>query len=482
MSPTKGSEVDTTIEQEMGFEDQPVGGESPDWYFLPMFRGVPRGVLDELARVMEPLEFDAETEIISQGERGDYMYVITSGQVRIQAASTMHDTMFELIMRAPGVVGEMALLTDEPRTATVVAESGVQCLRGSKAHLDQLIAAHPRAAQILTTLVGRRLIEARTISAVGKYTVVGRLGRGAMATVFEAKQPNLDRNVALKMLSHARVNQPGFAEYFQREARLIAGLDHPNIVRVIDTVEGYGTHFIVMEKLTGNALDELIRERVRLDWDSVRRVLRQICLALHYSHEKGLLHRDIKPSNAFLAADGSVKLLDFGVALEAKGQTPDGRRHAGTPYYMAPEQILGKKLDGRADLYSTGILAYQLVTHRVPFDATTVDFLWKQHLRKTTPDPRDIFPDTPDDVCAFIEKATRKRPEDRFESCLEAADFLLEASELPLVGRFDVANIVLQYHHSRAERVWTVIDELARSLADLDGIRLHVSSTEEDEL
>ena len=148
---------------------------------------------------------------------------------------------------------------------------------------------------------------------------------------------------------------------------------------MLDTAQAYGTHFIVMEKLTGTMLEDIVAQGQRLPWGMIRRILREVCSALAYSHEHNLLHRDIKPSNVFLTEDRRVKLLDFGIATSTESSETGGGHLLGTPYYMAPEQIRGERLDGRADLYALGIMAYELSTLNVPFDADTLDDLLRNY-------------------------------------------------------------------------------------------------------
>lgn len=447
------------------------------WTTLPVFQGLDDDAVARMHSLMEPVSFDDGAEILRQGERGDDLYVLSEGRIRVRAQTSMRDTLFERILKAPAVFGEMAVVTHEPRTATVLAEGPVRGYRLDAEAVNNLVTEQPRSAALLTSIVGRRLLEADTIATVGKYEVTGRLGSGAMATVFQAVQPDLGRTVALKMMSHALVKRPGFLEHFKREGQLVAQLDHDNIVRVHDTVEAYGTHFIVMEKLTGNSLDELVKDKVRLDWDSVRRILREILLALEYSHSRDLLHRDIKPSNVFLGANRRVKLLDFGIAVRQGASEVAGGRLMGTPYYMAPEQIRGRKLDGRTDLYATGILAYELVTHRVPFDAKTLQDLLDKHLKAPTPDPRRRVKDVPPDLVDFIRRSTAKRRQDRFSTCGEAASFLQLASERPMVERFDVAHVAIAFHPSRRSQVMAELSRLEATLEALDGVKLNVAST-----
>ncbi len=458
----------------------------PKWADLEVFRTMNAIAIDELRAVMEACKFAPSETIVRQGEVADAMFLLDQGQVRVVIDAAKKDTHFERVLSAPALFGEMALITATPRNATVTAEGEVRCLRVSRAAFDELVTKNPHIAAFLTRAVGDRLLESQSIQHVGKYQVVGRLGAGAVATVFEAVHPGLGRNVALKMLSHALVYHPKFARQFQEEAKLVAKLDHESIVRVYDTEKAYGTHFIVMEKLSGLTLDDVIRNKTQLNWGTVRRILREIASALAYSHARGLLHRDIKPSNVFLTADDRrVKLLDFGIAVSAEASAHGGNTLMGTPYYMSPEQILGNKLDGRSDLYSLGVLAYELVTHDVPFDAETIEDLLDLHLGAPTPDPRLKVPDLPDDLREFILKAMAKKPDDRFANCSDAVAFLQLAADLPVVHRIELSTVAISYHPSRRQMVADALADLEKRLQHQAGVTLlhaHQTSNEQKEI
>jgi serine/threonine protein kinase len=453
----------------------------PKWADLEVFHTMNAIAIEELRAVMEPCKFVTGEAIVHQGDAADAMYLLDHGQVRV-VMEAKADTHFERLLTAPALFGEMALITATPRNATVIAEGEVRCLRVSREAFDELVHKNPHIAAFLTRAVGDRLLESQSIQHVGKYQVVGRLGAGAVATVFEAVHPGLGRNVALKMLSHALVYHPKFARQFQEEAKLVAKLDHENIVRVYDTEKAYGTHFIVMEKLSGLTLDDVIRNKTQFNWGTVRRILREIASALAYSHDRGLLHRDIKPSNVFLTADDRrVKLLDFGIAVSAEASAHGGNTLMGTPYYMSPEQILGSKLDGRSDLYSLGVLAYELITHDVPFDAETIEELLDLHLTAPTPDPCLKVADLPDDLREFILRAMAKKPEDRFSDCAEAVAFLQLAADLPVVHRIELSTVAISYHPSRRQMVADALSELERRLSHQAGVTLlHAHQTSKE--
>jgi serine/threonine protein kinase len=276
--------------------------------------------------------------------------------------------------------------------------------------------------------------------------------------------------VALKMLSHALVFDEGFADHFAEEARRTAQLAHDHIVQVMDTEQAYGTHFIVMEKLTGDLLEEAIYAGKPLDWKTTRRILIEALDALDYAHGEGFVHRDIKPENIFLRTDGKVKIMDFGIATQQGGLDGESDRIIGTPYYISPEQILSRQLDGRADLYSLGITAYEMCCQCVPFDAETVRGLFKKHLREAVPDPRIRSPDIPDDLREFILNACHKARGKRFASCGEARDFLKAAAEVPVLDVFAMSSLSVTYHTSRRKAVEQVMSQAVEELKSLSGV------------
>jgi serine/threonine protein kinase len=482
--PPPGGTVDTSIAKP-SFRPRVSsdGGPSQNWACLEVFRGVSQDALDALEAAGEHIRVPEDTVLIEQRKPGEDMFILIEGNVRVSVRGEMTDTFFERVLAAPAMFGEMALLTNEPRSATVRAVTEVHCLRVGKRALDALIARNPRAATILTKIVGDRLLETGGIKRVGKYEVQGRIGAGAVATVFSAVHPELGQEVALKMLSHALVFHHGFADQFRSEARVVASLNHEHIVRVLDTEYAYGTNFIVMEKLKGVLLEDLIENDQALAWGAIRRIVKEVALALAYSHDRDLLHRDIKPSNVFLTEDRRAKLLDFGIAVNVGASETRGGHLLGTPYYMSPEQIRGDALDGRTDLYSLGIMAYELCTRAVPFDADTLDELLAKHMSDPMPDPRRLAPDIPDDLVQFIRIATAKRREERFPSCDAAARFLQTAAELPLVHKIELSMLAISYHPSRRRMVAEALCDLHKRLSDVAGVSLlygHQASRDKD--
>jgi serine/threonine-protein kinase len=259
---------------------------------------------------------------------------------------------------------------------------------------------------------------------VGPYRIIEQLGQGGMATVFKAYHPNLDRYVAIKVLHPAFKQDPQFLERFQREARVVAKLDHPNIVPVFDYADHDGQSYLVMKFIEGETLKGVIDRQ----WPSKEQILgivRSVGNALTYAHGKGVLHRDVKPSNILLAEPGSVYLADFGLArmAEAGESTLSSDQLLGTPHYISPEQARGEKdLDAGTDIYSLGIVLYQLAVGRVPYNSDTPFSIIHDHIYTPLPMPRSINEKIPEDLERVLLKALAKDRKDRFASVQELVD------------------------------------------------------------
>ena len=279
---------------------------------------------------------------------------------------------------------------------------------------------------------------------IGKYRLVEKLGQGGMAQVYKAYQPDLDRYVAVKILHPHLTGDPEFEARFRREARAVAALEHPNIVRIYDFDAAEGLAFLVMECVEGTNLRARLREMPVLaarpgaargelmDLAEVGHIAGALAGALDYAHRQGVVHRDLKPSNVLIDAQGRPVLNDFGVArmLDATAITESGST-PGTPAYMSPEQGQGEPGDARSDVYALGVLLYQLCTGRVPFDADTPYAIVLKHITAPLPPPRTLRPDLPEAVERVILKAMAKDPAGRFQTAGEMAGALRAAFETP---------------------------------------------------
>src|ERR1041385_3604190 len=205
----------------------------------------------------------------------------------------------------------------------------------------------------------------------GRYRVVRKLGTGGMANVYLAEDQELGRRVAIKMLDDRHAQDEQFVERFRREAKNAAGLSHPNIVSIYDRGEAEGTYYIAMEYLDGRSLKELILSRGPAPVSVAVDYARQILNALRFAHRNGLVHRDIKPHNVLVDSEGHVKVTDFGIARAGASQMTEEGSIIGTAQYLSPEQARGTKVDQRSDLYSLGIVLYELLTGTLPFSGDT---------------------------------------------------------------------------------------------------------------
>jgi len=256
---------------------------------------------------------------------------------------------------------------------------------------------------------------------VGAYRVVEQLGSGGMATVYKAYHAALDRYVALKVMHPAFKGDANFLARFQREARVVAKLEHPNIVPVYDFSEHKGSPYLVMRFVEGETLKARL-EQGQLSLPEILDVIRPMGEALNYAHEQGVLHRDIKPSNVILSDDGRVFLTDFGLARIVQAGESSLTRDAmvGTPYYISPEQAIGKsELDARTDIYSFGVVLYELFTGRVPFQSDTPFAVIHDHIYTPLPLPTSVNPNLPPALETMLLKALAKEPDDRYASALE---------------------------------------------------------------
>lgn len=254
---------------------------------------------------------------------------------------------------------------------------------------------------------------------IGAYRIINQIGQGGMATVYKAYHAAMDRYVALKVLPRQFMESKEFIGRFQQEARLIANLEHPHILPVHDFGEYQGTLYFVMRFLDAGTLKERIQKGLTLH--EVDELFTQLAEALGYAHEKGIIHRDIKPSNVLVDARGNLFLTDFGIAklLESSSHLTATGALTGTPAYMSPEQAQGKKVDLRTDIYSLGIVLYEMVTGRVPFEAETPWAVVLKQIQEPLPLPSQVKPDIPFSIERVILKALAKEPEDRFATTAE---------------------------------------------------------------
>jgi serine/threonine protein kinase len=267
-----------------------------------------------------------------------------------------------------------------------------------------------------------------TATRVDRYEILGELGRGGMGIVYRAKDPVIGRTVAVKTIrlseegtgmSHAQL-----VERFQTEARAAGTLTHPNIVVIYDAGEADGLYYITMELVNGKSLQSLLDAGEKFSLPRLLRIMEQVCSALQFAHDNKVVHRDIKPANIMLGPDDHVKITDFGTAKIMQYGAAQQTSATGTPSYMSPEQIKGKAVDGRADIFSLGVMLYEMTTGKKPFQAQDVATVLYRILNQDPEPPQKLNPSIPQGVSSTIMKALAKSPHLRYESCREFLDDL----------------------------------------------------------
>jgi serine/threonine protein kinase len=262
----------------------------------------------------------------------------------------------------------------------------------------------------------------------GRYQIEEMIGQGGMSAVYKATDPNLKRVVAIKMIHPHLSDDPDFVKRFEEEAAAVAQLRHPNIIQVFDFNHDAesDSYYMVLEFVPGETLQQhLARLNASGRKLSITKALESmidICEAVNYAHQRGMIHRDIKPANLMLTVTGQAILMDFGIAKIVGGQ-----RHTatgavvGTAMYMSPEQIKGEHPDRRSDIYSLGVTLFEMVSGRPPFEADSAMTLMMMHVNDPVPDPRTLNPDVPDDLVTVIDKALAKDPNDRYQTAAQMA-------------------------------------------------------------
>ncbi len=263
---------------------------------------------------------------------------------------------------------------------------------------------------------------------IGRYKIVSELGRGGMATVYHATDPSFERDVAIKVLPQAFLHDPHFRARFEREAKMIAALEHAAIVPVYDFGEDNGQPFIVMRMMSGGSLADKLKEG-KFDVEEAAQVVTRVATALDAAHQKGIIHRDLKPGNILFDQYNNAFLSDFGIArLAAASATLTGSNILGTPAYMSPEQIQGDSdIDGRSDVYSLGVLFYQMLVGNTPYQATTPAKVMMMHILEPVPNLMNTLPEVSPAVEAWFEKVLAKEPDNRYATAGKMADALQSA-------------------------------------------------------
>jgi serine/threonine-protein kinase len=337
-------------------------------------------------------------------------------------------------------VVELGLATeDEVRDVAQLREAGDQA--ASQRSLADLLVSNGVVTERQMARVRQSVEATRTGQQIPGYQILEKLGSGAMASVFKAKQVSLDRVVAIKVLPKKYMQDPTFVERFYAEGRAAAKLNHPNIVQAIDVGKAGDFHYFVMEHVEGSTVFDHLVEHKRYEEAEALQIVIQIAGALDHAHGKGFMHRDVKPKNIMITRQGVAKLADMGLArqvTDVEAAEAEAGKAFGTPYYISPEQIRGEvDIDFRADIYGLGATFYHMVTGKVPFDGPNPSAVMHKHLKQPVRPPDHLNPDLSAGIGEIIEVMMAKKREERYAS---TADLLADlkavaAGEAPLQAR-----------------------------------------------
>lgn len=376
---------------------------------------------------MEETRFKAGERLITRGAKGDTLFIIQEGTcaVIIEKDEQAYPIV---LLKAGDFAGEMALITGEPRTAHVDAETDVVAAQISREKFDSVCEEHPALREILSNIVQENVLSSifREQREVGKYRIQDVLGKHGMSIDYKGVHRFINMPVVIKVLRHDMAMDPEFINKFKEDAVKIVQLNHENIATVYDIAGLYRTIFIFREYFEGDLLSKLLEKTSQLPVNRVVDFLKQVCAGLSYSHEKGLFHQGLNPNNIFISSQDQVKLIDFGLTF------PTGAIDASIGErlkYMSPEQLNGAVLDEKSDIYSLGIILFQMVTGQKPFLENDGDNSPERHASLEIQDPRAFCPELPDELYRIIVQSTQKNANKRYQRVSEIMSDLR-----PLVG------------------------------------------------
>ena len=412
---------------------------------VDIFRNLGVDTIRDIAQQIQVAEFTKDSILAKRGQIGKKWYISFNGEVEVRTPDQDGNIHRKVSLKKGSVVGEISLLINSTYYSDIVALTDTTALYLDRERFMHLIEKHKEFADVTSQMMTNRMAKTGGINRVGKYELTGKLGEGNMATVYNAYDRELDREVAIKMLKYNLAYSHDFLDRFEQEARIIAKLNHPNIINVIEVIDEYSTRFIVMEKLEGKNLSAILKAKGAFGLTEARNILSQLASALQYAHsqgEKGIVHRDIKPSNILIDRYGNIKLTDFGLA----GSPQDKEINIeGSPSYLAPEIIKGEPVDGRVDIYALGVMAFVMLTNRLPFSAPSLAKLLKMQVKQEPPKIREICPNIDTDLEEFIQKSLIKNADERISDWVKIRKLLdpvnnrnnipLEADEIGIIIR-----------------------------------------------
>jgi CRP-like cAMP-binding protein len=393
-----------------------IGPQFADYQFfrkVPFLQAIHREAVCPILNNIKFRKVRAGEQFISQGETGNTCFLVQKGNCAVIIEKEKERHVISRI-GPKEFVGEMALLTGEDRSAHVVAETDMHLWAIDAQLFEQLLNAFPEVSTFLTEIMAERFSTRRLTAdrVIGKYSITDIIGRGGYSIVYKGYHRDLNRSVAVKMLHHDMALNKDFSHTFYQEAKTIANLNNEHIIKVYDIEKRFKTIFIIMELLEGSSLRERIVEIGKIPEKEVVDILIKVCKGLNYAHQQGLVHQDIKPGNIYLLPDGGVKILDFGLACSCGSENS----LLGTPFYMSPEQVECEPIDGRSDIYSLGLTAYEMLIGERPFAEEDPFQNMNMHVELSIPDPLKKVNHINAHLREFILNACERDPKKRYQS------------------------------------------------------------------
>lgn len=467
-----------------GHSANPASLEDLDWFMdSKVFDAISDDAKRHLFEIIVPRNVNVGERFISRGDDGDVFYIIRDGRCLVNVEK---DALTYPVDRlAPGdIVGEMAVLTGEKRTAHVDAETDMTLWAISRDSFETMYEEYPELKKLLTNVLIKRFSRAllRRDLSIGKYFVRNALAQGSSSVVYEGTHATLGTRVAVKMLRHDVAMEPLFVEHFRDTAKAIASLNHENIVKVYDVEHLYKTFFIIMEYVDGRSLESVLMTSDRPQKPKLLDYLLQVCAGLMHAHDKGVVHTVIKPGNILVRDDDRVKIVDLGRAC-APGRS--GTAPAGTGSHLSPEQITLNAVDERSDVYSLGIMAYQMFVRPDLLGDNDSHERIRQQLEQDRDDPESALSNLPEELNRCIIRATRRDPAARYANVRQIVYELQPLADrvglttLPgLTSSLNMMTLNLFYRDEHRTLMHGLIEDFSRELEKL-GVRLRSSNHDE---
>ncbi len=383
--------------------------------------GLSEETLNTLFTSMRTTRFESGERLITRGAKGDKLFIVQEGSCSVIIEKDGEE--LPIVSLKPGdLAGEMALITGEPRTAHVDAETDVVVLEISKKDFDAVCENFPAMHEVLSKIIQENIYSSIFMEHrdVGKYTIQELVGKGASSSVYKGIYRHIEMPVAVKVLGHEVAMNPIFLDNYKEDAIKILQINHKNLVTVYDIVGLYRTIFIFMEYLAGNPLYSILDHTSRLGLPTLIDLVRQICSGLAAAHDHGLVHKQLNPTNIFVVNDNQLKIIDFGLTSPPGPKTPSSNSWR---MYMPPEQISGESPDERTDIYSLGITAFEMISGQRPFPDNDGAASSGREIRNLS----SLCPDIPDELCNIVTKACQANPANRYQT---VADILIDLKPL----------------------------------------------------